>query len=195
MVDLSNPQPRVCITRSLMSLVGGFWDFTADMSFKDTAYTSEAIGLHTDNTYFTDPARLQLFHLLEHKGGKGGETLLADGFYAAYRMLLENPRNVEALTDYAHPWHSSGNEDVSIQPYTHFPVFERESLNARLLRIRWNNYDRAVKIDWTPRMASAWYRAAKHWQKIIDRTDQTKKRLQLQPGTALSKFTMHNATS
>jgi trimethyllysine dioxygenase len=100
-------------------------------------------------------------------------------------MLLENPLNVEAFTDYAHPWHSSGNEHVSIQPYKYFPVFERDPTNARLLRIRWNNYDRAAKIDWTPNMAMHWYRAARYWNAIIRRENQTQKWLQLEPGTAL----------
>ncbi|GAM39649.1 trimethyllysine dioxygenase [Talaromyces pinophilus] len=163
---------------------GGFWDFTSDLTFKDTAYTDEALGGHTDNTYFSDPARLQLFHLLEHTQGEGGKTLLVDGFYAAWRMLAEDPQNVEAFTDYAQPWHSSGNEHVSIQPYRHFPVFERDPTSARLLRIRWNNYDRAAKIDWTPAMAMHWYRAARYWNAIISRKS-IQKWLQLEPGTAL----------
>ncbi|EED19509.1 trimethyllysine dioxygenase TmlH, putative [Talaromyces stipitatus ATCC 10500] len=164
---------------------GGFWDFTSDLTFKDTAYTTEALGAHTDNTYFSDPARLQLFHLLEHTEGEGGETLLVDGFYAAQRMLIEAPHNVEAFTDYAHPWHSSGNEHISIQPYVYFPVFERDPTTARLMRIRWNNYDRAAKIDWTPYMAMSWYSAARHWNAILLRKDQTQKWLQLEPGTAI----------
>lgn len=165
---------------------GGFWDFTSDLTYKDTAYTSEALGPHTDNTYFSDPARLQLFHLLSHTEGQGGETLLVDGFYAAYRMLSENPKGVQAFTDFAQPWHSSGNDDVCIQPYTYFPVFERDLTTARLLRIRWNNYDRAAKIDWTFHMAASWYSAARNWNAIIHRKDQTQKWLQLEPGTALS---------
>lgn len=165
-------------------ITGAFWDFTSDLTFKDSAYTAEALDAHTDNTYFTDPARLQLFHLLEHTEGEGGETLLVDGFFAAHCMLRENPQNIEALTDHAHPWHSSGNENVSIQPYTYFPVLERDPVNARLLRIRWNNYDRAAKVDWTPHMAMSWYRAARHWDAIIQRSN-IQKWLQLEPGTAL----------
>jgi trimethyllysine dioxygenase len=37
-------------------LLGGFWEFTADMAHNDTAYTTLSLQLHTDNTYFTDPA-------------------------------------------------------------------------------------------------------------------------------------------
>ena len=34
---------------------GGFYDFTSDLSSKDTAYTSESLEPHTDTTYFTEP--------------------------------------------------------------------------------------------------------------------------------------------
>jgi trimethyllysine dioxygenase len=129
-----------------------------------------------------------LFHLLSHTDGEGGETVLVDGFYAAFRMLQENPRNVQALTDFSQPWHSSGNEDVSIQPYRHFPVLERDEINSRLIRVRWNNYDRAAKVDWDHNMATAWYQAVRHWNAIINREDQTQNWLQLEPGTALSVY-------
>ncbi len=34
---------------------GGFWDFTSDLAHADTAYTTMALGVHTDTTYLTDP--------------------------------------------------------------------------------------------------------------------------------------------
>lgn len=44
-----------------MSVDGKFWEFTADLSKGDTAYTTMALGAHTDNTYFV---RSQLSPLL-----------------------------------------------------------------------------------------------------------------------------------
>ena len=35
-----------------MYLDGRFWDFTSDLAKGDTAYTTLALGAHTDNTYF-----------------------------------------------------------------------------------------------------------------------------------------------
>ena len=35
---------------------GGFWDFAPNLEHADTAYTQLALNVHTDNTYFTDPA-------------------------------------------------------------------------------------------------------------------------------------------
>lgn len=155
------------------------------MTYKDTAYTSDSLGVHTDNTYFSDPARLQLFHLLSHTGGEGGESLLADGFRAAKVLLAEDEANVKTLIDVPQPWHSSGNDDVCIQPYQLFPVFERDELSGILQRIRWNNYDRAVKVDWEPHVAEKWYGAARHWNSILGRED-IEIKMQLEPGTALS---------
>ena len=44
------------LSTSLTSLTfksdGRFWEFTSDLSKGDTAYTTLALGAHTDNTYF-----------------------------------------------------------------------------------------------------------------------------------------------
>lgn len=37
---------------SCVNLDGAFWDFTSDLAKGDTAYTTLALGAHTDNTYF-----------------------------------------------------------------------------------------------------------------------------------------------
>ena len=40
---------------------GGFWDFTSDLSHSDTAYTTLPLPAHTDTTYYSQSAGLQLF--------------------------------------------------------------------------------------------------------------------------------------
>ena len=79
-------------------IAGGFWDFTSDLSSKDTAYTSLALDAHTDTSYFTDPAGYQMFHLLSHQGGSGGATLLVDGFRAANILRSESPKAFRTLS-------------------------------------------------------------------------------------------------
>lgn len=59
----------------------------------------------------------------------------------------------------------------------------------RLYQIRWNNYDRAPKMDWSLKQQTEWYRAAGHWDSIIKRKDM-EIWTQLEPGTALSKSFM-----
>ncbi|KAJ5084436.1 hypothetical protein NUU61_009015 [Penicillium alfredii] len=163
---------------------GGFWDFTADLTYKDTAYTNEFLGPHTDNTYFTDPARLQLFHLLSHTDGEGGENLLVDGFAAADVLLNENPKHHAALMAHKHPWHASGNEDVCIQPVLQAPVIQSHPTYRRVYQIRWNNYDRAPKIDWHIAEQKLWYAAASQFNKIINQP-LMQIWTPLKPGTAL----------
>ncbi|KAF7176787.1 hypothetical protein CNMCM7691_003947 [Aspergillus felis] len=163
---------------------GGFWDFTSDLTFKDTAYTTEFLGAHTDNTYFTDPARLQLFHLLSHTDGHGGASLLVDGFKAASIMRQENPKHCGVLAATKQPYHSSGNEDVCIQPAEQAPVFKIHPELSRLYQVRWNNYDRAAKRDWGLKEQNRWYNAARHFNNIIQRPG-VEIWTQLQPGTAL----------
>ncbi|CDM35095.1 hypothetical protein DTO013E5_3023 [Penicillium roqueforti] len=161
---------------------GGFWDFTADLTFKDTAYTNEFLGAHTDNTYFTDPARLQLFHLLSHTEGSGGENLLIDGFAAATQLLLESPEHYAQLVKHRHPWHASGNEDTCIQPSAMAPVFSIHPDLNKMYQIRWNNYDRAPKTNWSASEQTEWHRAARHYNEILQTREVWTK---LQPGSAL----------
>jgi trimethyllysine dioxygenase len=40
---------------------GDFWDFTSDLQHSDTAYTTLSLPAHTDTTYYTQSAGLQLF--------------------------------------------------------------------------------------------------------------------------------------
>lgn len=41
---------------STLHLDGKFWDFTSDLAKGDTAYTTLALGAHTDTTYFASIA-------------------------------------------------------------------------------------------------------------------------------------------
>lgn len=178
-LDHDPPMPHLANIAS-----GGFWDFTADLTFKDTAYTNEFLGAHTDNTYFTDPARLQLFHLLSHTEGSGGENLLIDGFAAAAQLLLENPEHYAQLVKHRHPWHASGNEDTCIQPSAMAPVFSIHPDLNKMYQIRWNNYDRAPKTNWSASEQTEWHRAARHYNEILQTREVWTK---LKPGSALSK--------
>jgi trimethyllysine dioxygenase len=159
------------------------------LTFKDTAYTNEFLGAHTDNTYFTDPARLQLFHLLSHTDGFGGENLLVDGFAAANQLREESPFHYEVLAKHRHPWHASGNEDVCIQPSFQQPVFSIHPDLNQMYQIRWNNYDRAPKVDWSEKEQSEWYTAARHYNQILKKMELWQR---LEPGSALSEYFLNH---
>lgn len=137
---------------------GGFYDFVPDMAKADTAYTNIALPAHTDTTYFTDPAGLQAFHMLSHKGPPaegegakptGGESLLVDGFNAAHILRQEDPEAFQTLSSFRVPWHASGNEGVTITSDEMLPVIEltKEGDPEKILRIRWNNDDRGGRLS------------------------------------------------
>ena len=163
---------------------GGFYDFTSDMASKDTAYTDQALDVHTDTTYFSDPAGLQAFHMLSHTDGEGGESVLVDGFNAASKLFEDDEGDAyEQLARTGIYWHASGNEDVSVQPHTAFPVLEHDPVRKHLFRVRWNNSDRAgihASLD----KVDEWYKCASKFNNIL--TDRRMQYwFQLQPGTPL----------
>jgi trimethyllysine dioxygenase len=163
------------------TVVGGFYDFTSDLSSKDTAYTSESLEPHTDTTYFTDPIvgspipsvltmitstnpmkGLQALHLLSHTDGSGGLSSLVDGFNMAARLKQEDPAAYKILSMTRLFAHASGNEGVSIQPAQSFPVLNHYDPERmfHLQQIRWNTADRAgIDATMGPSVES-WYDAA-----------------------------------
>jgi trimethyllysine dioxygenase len=144
----------------LITDTGGFYDFTADLSSGDTAYTQLGIGPHTDNTYFSDPAGLQMFHLLSHTDGTGGASQLVDGFGAANQLKEQDPEAYEILSTVPVHAHASGSNDLSIQPYKAFPVLVHDPQGGFLVQVRWNTTDRAA-VDLPVEDMDKWYTAAR----------------------------------
>jgi alpha-ketoglutarate-dependent taurine dioxygenase len=140
-------------------LKGGFWNFTSNLASQDTAYTQLGLPAHTDTTYFSDPAGLQMFHLLSHTDGEGGESLLVDGFRAAAKLQRSYPEAYEVLKTTNIYSHASGNEGISIQPYRSFPTILEDTF-GEIVQIRWNSSDRAV-IDLNVENMDRWYSAAR----------------------------------
>ncbi|KAI4181700.1 MAG: hypothetical protein L6R41_006463 [Letrouitia leprolyta] len=168
---------------------GGFWRFTSDLASKDSAYTQLALSAHTDNTYFTDPAGLQTFHLLSHTNGEGGASLLVDGFRAADILRYESPDDFRALTEIKIRGHSSGNEDIAIMPERAFPVLTTEDTQpgqpVKVSQIRWNNDDRVAMTGLETEEIERFYRAARKWVEILRRPE-SEYWVQLKPGLVLT---------
>ncbi|KAI1504122.1 hypothetical protein F5X99DRAFT_372578 [Biscogniauxia marginata] len=172
---------------------GGFYDFIPDLALADTAYTNQALGAHTDTTYFTDPVGLQAFHLLSHVGpgaenstgsALGGKSLLVDGFYAAGLLKAEDPEAFDVLSHVKLPWHASGNKGITITPDNLYPVFETGESTGKLHRIRWNNDDRGVVPFDGKYSPWEWYNAARKWNEVLRRKS-VEYWFQLRPGEVL----------
>lgn len=170
----NTPSPDPAPTEALLQRIafirethyGGFYDFTADLASQDTAYTNIALEAHTDNTYFSDPAGLQAFHLLSHTDGSGGASLLVDGFKVAADLREADPEAYNLLSTVNVHAHASGNEGISIMPYRGFPVFEHDPATGELLRVRWNSSDRA-SVEMPIEEVGAWYAAARKLDALL----------------------------
>jgi len=175
---------------------GGFWDFTSEVNPIDTAYTTLPLDLHTDTTYFTDPAGLQLFHLLSHTSsesdslpGQGGESTFSDGFAAASHLYATAPDLYRTLS--AHPivFGAQGAPvgsffNITTSPghpvLTHHPNTKPHPSNLR--QIRWNNSDRVANTTFPNHgTMKHWYRAAKAWSAVLA-SPQFLVTVKLQPG-------------
>jgi len=151
------------------------------MSHGDLAYSTQALPAHTDTTYFTDPAGLQIFHQLHHDGD-GGESLLVDGFYVASQL---SKRSYDTLTRLSIPSHASGSKGHLLRPVDH-PVL-RHDHSGRLVQVRWNNEDRGVLgYNWSPQDVSEWYAAAREFE-TITRSREAEYWFQLSPGIMIGK--------
>lgn len=159
---------------------------------KDTAYTTLALAPHTDTTYFTDPAGLQMFHLLSHEHGSGGSSILIDGFNAANLLKNESRAYYDILSSKPVHAHAVGNEGITIKPARTFPVLglrnsssEKEKLE--LYQIRWNNDDRGtVPLEnENSDLVDMWYAAARRFNEIL-KMESMQYKTQLKPGRPLS---------
>ncbi|CAO1613902.1 unnamed protein product [Sympodiomycopsis kandeliae] len=158
---------------------GGFWDFTSDLSHGDTAYTDIALGAHTDTTYFTDPAGLQMFHLLSHTASSstgvpasGGESLMVDGFLAARVLRDVHPEAYETLSTTRISTHSAGDENTLVRPLLRggYPILDHDPKTGKLVMVRYNNDDRStLRVD--EDKVEAFYDALRKWHTILTNTE------------------------
>ena len=162
---------------------GGFYDFTSDLSSKDTAYTAEALEPHTDNTYFTEPSGLQALHMLSHTDGSGGKSSLVDGFGAAAQLYAIDQEAYRTLSMTSVHAHASGNEGISIQPAYSFPVLNHQPNLETLMQVRWNNADRAG-IAANVQDVDRWYEAAAKFDALLN-LPHNQYSFQLEPGSTL----------
>ncbi|CAB4404256.1 unnamed protein product [Rhizophagus irregularis] len=173
---------RICFIRE--THYGRFWDFTSNLEHGDTAYTSLALKAHTDNTYFTDPSGLQMFHLIEFDG-TGGSSLLVDGFWAARRLKMTFPEAHKILSTIRIPAHSAGDPDTLIEPTPNaYPILNYNPLTNEIYQIRYNNDDRSTLSHLSSNEVEAFYDALRKWNNIlIDKENEYW--VKLEPGRAL----------
>lgn len=109
-----------------------------------------------------------------------------DGFHAAQTLEKEDPAAHHLLSNARVPAHASGNEGISIQPASEYPVLNHHPMTGQMLQVRWNNEDRAA-LNIAIRHLDAWYDAVRKWVEILRRPS-LEYWAQLRPGRPASKF-------
>jgi trimethyllysine dioxygenase len=183
------PTELSCIEK-LSNALGGFvretnygrlWDFSNEvMEHADTAYTAQGLQAHTDSTYFTDPAGLQLLHCTFH-GGSGGESLLVDGFHAAEILKQKDLEAFEYLSSQMIPFHFK-DDSIHLKAIGH--VIEIDPFSNRVARIRFNMYDRDILDCLSAEDVPRFYRAFKAFASVI-RSPENEYWFKLVPGLCL----------
>jgi gamma-butyrobetaine dioxygenase len=76
---------------------GRVFDVRVEATPANLASTGLALSPHTDNPYRDPVPTIQLLHC-QASAADGGDTLLVDGFAAAHRLRVEDPRSFGVLT-------------------------------------------------------------------------------------------------
>lgn len=120
------------------TIFGGFWDFQADLSKADTAYTNLELLPHTDGTYSHDAPGLQLLHCLAFDG-EGGESTMVDGFRIASELRSRHPDLYDVLSRVHVPgqYIGDGSHLMAARPIL------RHDHHGALVQVSFNNADRA----------------------------------------------------
>ena len=162
--------PTIEATRQLVQRVGyvretifgGLWDFQADLSKADTAYTNLELLPHTDGTYSHDAPGLQLLHCLAFDG-EGGLSTMVDGFRIASELRTAEPDLYEVLSSVEVPGQYIGDGSHLMASR---PVF-RHDHTGELTQVSFNNADRAPFLLPAPEM-DRFYQALRAFEALAN---------------------------
>ena len=160
------------------TIFGGYYDFTANMEHKDTAYTAMQIGPHTDGTYSFDAPGYQMFHCLG-LDCVGGDSVLVDGFEIAAIMRDQMPDLYRVLTEVEVTGQYIDHEK-GIHLKATRPVLRLDSA-GRLVQVSFNHLDRAP-LFLPEREMKAFYRAYGAFARLANER-KLQYRRRLEPGS------------
>uniref|UniRef100_A0AC35ET81 Trimethyllysine dioxygenase, mitochondrial n=1 Tax=Panagrolaimus sp. PS1159 TaxID=55785 RepID=A0AC35ET81_9BILA len=180
---------------------GDFWLFGTDgeetkEERDDTAYGNEAIGPHTDGTYFSQPPGIQVFQCLQ-PAESGGDTVLVDGFAVAdiFRRNFPEYFKILAETPVEHHYLEGVNRDGTFKPDPSKIQLHSRSIfeptiklhKDRIVHIRFNPYDRAPMNLGTEndiKNVITFYEAYEAFSQLIHKPEFALK-ISLKPGTVI----------
>jgi len=153
---------------------------SGEKAFADSAYSSVALGAHTDNSYLGQPSRLQVFHITK-MATEGGDTLLVDGLSVARIMEEKHPEAFEFFSTKHIP---SEYIDSTRHFRALYKVFEHDPQTGLLERFSYNPYDRAPLSSLSVTDTEKFYEHFKHLRNVVNK-ESSETWIKLAPGTVM----------
>jgi gamma-butyrobetaine dioxygenase len=157
---------------------GRLFDVRVEPAPGNLAFTSRAIGPHTDNPYRDPVPTLQLLHCLRD-AAEGGDTGLVDGFAAAAAFRAADPEGFDVMTRTALPF---GYMDDGADLRACAPLIGL-SPRGRIAGVRFNNRStQALQAPYAE--VTAFYAAYRRWAAVLAEPHR-QLNLRLAPGDCL----------
>ncbi len=160
------------------TIFGGLWEFEANASMADSAYTPKELRPHTDSTYSLDAPGLQLLLCLSYDA-IGGESVMVDGFAVAHQLRQDDAALYDAISriDVTGIYKGDGAILQASRPIL------RHDSQGQLVQVTFNNYDRATTRLAEPEMSQL-YAGIRYLDGLFNHPSY-QWRYQLQPGQML----------
>lgn len=133
---------------------GQIFDVRVKPDPANLAFTSQRIGMHTDNPYRDPVPGLQLLHCLVNDSD-GGANQLCDGFAAADRIRRDRPEAFDLLTRCPVRFRFVDNGSTDLESYV--PLIELDA-RGQIVAIRYNSRS-AQPFDMGPDLLADYYDA------------------------------------
>ena len=160
------------------TIFGGLWEFEANATMADSAYTPKELRPHTDSTYSLDAPGLQILLCVDYDA-VGGESVMVDGFRVAKQLLEDDPKlySVVSKIEVTGIYKGDGSNLQASRPIL------RHDSGERLVQVTFNNYDRATTRLAEPQMTQL-YSGIRYLDRFFNNPD-FQWRHQLKPGEML----------
>ncbi|KCV71306.1 hypothetical protein H696_02252 [Fonticula alba] len=105
---------------------------SGEMTHADLAYSTVGLSAHTDNTYFSEPCGIQMFHMMQHTG-TGGWSTFVDGFRIALEIRRQAPHLFDVLRQTRFASHYIDHPaKLDMRPDHTYPVIQAEDVDLDL---------------------------------------------------------------
>jgi len=144
------------------------------------AYTHHRIFFHTDSPFYEHMPGVAYLHCIEQHKGKGGETMLADGFKAASILKKQDPEKYRLLSHVGAYFKDIGDDYIKFNSIAHHPPFIHDA-RGNLVKVNWNHFTRDSYFDLNIDQVEDFYDAMRSYDDILN-DESNHIRLKMQPG-------------